>query len=379
VPYLKRWPHTYQNSTLTNWRAARDNAANQVVDVVYYGTSLTEDGGQGVNQIVGGFPAHLGNWMNSRIGKRHGMGFDAPRTLTGDHRWDITNTSGTYQDNVNTGFGQWSIALGPGDIVTTTAVADRIEVLYVKTKTGGGTIEVKIDAATQTTLNTLDASQTGSTLGTFDASNSWVSNPITYGPHVLTLTNTGANVLYVEGAFFYDTNYSTGFRFWNGAHSGYWGAVNQGVPNCYDLVKKRQPALVIWDHMFNERNLGLANSVNSYNASTQDFIDKMTTLSPNSDILLATNWQNSSWTSAMVPHADMVAAVFAKAAQNNLGVIDLAGFIESCGYNGTPTDPFDWVNNDNIHQTFPHGFLQFAKIHYAYLNDIKPPVRPQGY
>lgn len=392
MPYLKRWPHTYQSSTLTNWRAARANAASQPVDVVYYGNSLTQDGGTGDQAILGGYTTHVGNWMNAKLGKQHGPGFECARINGGALRWTYTNNSG-QQATYNpvgafqagtvghvTGFGVWTAALVPTDVMTYTGVMDRFDILYVKTKTGGGTVEVRIDGVLQGSFNTLDAAQPGSTLGTFDASNAWTSPALTNASHTVTLTNVGGDISYIEGIYAYNTNYDSGFRFWNGAHSGYWGTYNVNTAiNSLDIIKKRQPALTVWAHFYNDRHLPFGGTA-QYTSWANKFIDTVRTYSPNTDILICTEWENPSWgPTNQSPHAEMRAATLSVAAAKNVGVIDLSEFIGSVGYNGVYTDPMKWVRvGEGTHQTPPDGFLQFAKIHHAYLNDMKPPSRPQG-
>lgn len=394
MAYLKRWPHTYQKDSLANWRAARANAASQPVDVMYYGNSLTQDGGSPVRFIEGGYPSHIGNWMNAKLGKQHGVGFDCARVTGGELHWTYTDNSeqwATYNPGGGAaytpstaghlgGFGLWACALVPTDVMTYTGVMDRFDILYIKTKTFGTTIEVRIDGVLEGSFDTQDASQTGTVIGDFDASNTWTSPALTNESHIVTLTNvgSGSNVAYIEGIFAYNTNYDTGFRIWNGAHSGYWGGYQKTAPNSYDVIKKRQPALVIWGHFFNDKNSG--NNA-AYASATVDFITKVREYSPNTDILLTTEWQCPSW-STTPPHAsytDMRNAALYIAALNGVGVIDLGEFIESVGYNGVFNDPFKWLKADGTHQGSADGFLQWAKIHYAYLNDIKPPARPQGY
>lgn len=390
----KRWPIEYAGSGLAKWRAARDNAANQPVDVMYYGDSLTQDGGSPVRFIQGGYPSHVGNWLNAKIGKQHGQGFDCARTTGGDLHWTYTDNSGlwsTYHPGGGAaytpsssghagGFGVWTTALIPTDVLTYTNVMDRFDILYIKTKTFGTTVEVRIDGNLVGTFDTQDASQAGTTIGTFDASNTWTSAPLANASHTVTLTNigSGSNVAYIEGIFVYNTNYDTGFRIWNGAHSGYWGAYHNdsNAPNSLDIIKKRQPALVIWSHFFNDRGLGLS----SYASSATNFIAKVRSYSPNTDILLATSWQPPKWSSSNPLYSDMRGYALYISFVNGIGVIDLGEHFGSLGLDNVYTDPFNWVKPapDYTHQNNADAFLWWAKIHYAYLTDQKPPIRPQN-
>lgn len=393
MAYLKRWPHTYQSTGLAKWRVARNNAANQPVDVMYYGDSLTQDGGSPIRFIQGGYPSHVGNWMNAKLGKQHGQGFDCARINGGDLHWTYGNNS-LLQETYNPtglfqpgtvghvgGFGLWTCALVPTDTLTYTNVMDRFDILYIKTKTYGVDVEVRIDGVLQGTFNTQDAAQTGTTIGTFSASNTWTSPALSNQSHTVVLTNVGSgtNLAYIEGIFVYNTNYDTGFRIWNGAHSAYWGAFHNdnNAPNSLDIIKKRQPALVVWSHFFNDRGLG----INSYTGAATNFISKVRSYSPNTDILLATSWQPPKWSSSDPLYSDMRNSALYIGYVNNIGVIDLGEYFGSLGLDNVYTDPFNWVKPapDYTHQSNADAFLQWAKIHYAYLNDMKPPSRPQGF
>lgn len=374
MPDLDRWPHTPFRTELANYRLARDDAANNPVDIMYWGNSLT----QGVydTEVNGGFPARVGNMLNAKLGKQHGVGYEPCRTNQGSSKWVLTNTSGTSTgaDSNLIGYGQWTTKLGIGDTVSLTATMDRFELLYTKIQAGGGTIEVKIDGVAQTTLDSTGVAQTD----TYDSSCSWDSGALSDASHTILLTNTGSGFCYIEGAFLYRGNYSNGFRVWNGGTAGKWGGVPTEASGALDILAKRTPDLAVWCHFYNDKGTSFLPIENFYGRWIDNFVNSVREKSPNTDILLCSEWQTNLWLSTYADYDAMRQLMKDKAAEHGVAYLDLGDFVESVGYNGTRTDPFSWLLPDGSHQTVA-GFKQWAQIHYNFLTDTKPVNRPQGF
>jgi hypothetical protein len=375
MPNLSRWPHTPFKTELANFRAARDDAANTPVDIMYWGNSITY--GSQDTLVNGGFPARVGNMLNAKLGLQHGVGYEACRTTQATSRWVLTNTTGTSTGGAENliGFGQWSTKLAPTDTVSLTATMDRFELLYTKHKTLDGEIEVRVDGVLQATLSTYDSAQAN----TYDSSCSWDSGALSPGSHTILITGSGADFSYIEGGFVYNTNYSTGFRVWNGATAGKWGSVPSTSNGAFDILAKRTPDLAVWCHFFNDRQAIFLPIETYYGAWIQRFIDAVRERSPDTDILLCSEWETAAWNGTMADYDAMRQLMKDKAAENGVAYLDLGDFVESMGYDGTSTDPFDWLNADLAHPNSPQGFQRFADIHHAFLVDNKPPSRPQGF
>lgn len=372
MPNFDRWPHTPFKGELANFRTARSDVASSTVDIMYWGNSLTQGP---TDPVAGGFPARVGNMLNARLGKQHGVGYEPCRTNQTTSRWTLTNTSGNSVSNLRQGFGQWTCQLAAGDTLSLTTTFDRVELLYSKTQTGGGTINVKIDGVDATNLTTLDSNLTT----TYDYSNSWVSNSQTNASHTLLLTNTGSNAVYVEGAYFYNTNYSSGYRVWNGARAGDWGSLPTEANGAFDIIADKTPDLAVWCHFYNDKNPIFYPLEDYYGTWIDRFVEAVRERSPNTDILLCSEWQTTAWLASYNDYDEMRALMISKAAEHGVAYLDAGDFLEPTGFDNTTTDPFNWENADKIHQEPPQGFQQFANIHYAFLTDNKPPSRPQGY
>ena len=375
MPNFSRWPHTPFKDELANFRAARDDAANTTVDIMYWGNSITQ--GASDSLVLGGFPARVGNMLNTPLGKQHGVGYEPCRTTQATSRWVLTNTTGTSTGAANNliGFGQWSTKLAPTDTVSLTVNTDRIELLYTKHKTLDGEIEVRIDGNLEATLSTYDAAQAS----TYDSSCSWDSGALSPGSHTILITGSGTDFSYIEGAFIYNTNYTTGFRVWNGATAGKWGAVPSTSNGAFDIIEKRQPTLAVWCHFFNDRGSVFLPIEDYYGAWIQRFIDAVRERSPNTDILLCSEWETAAWNGTVADFDAMRQLMKDKAAENGVAYLDVGDHLESMGYDGTSDDPFDWLDPDLAHPSTPQGYQRFADIHHAFLIDNKPPSRPQGF
>jgi hypothetical protein len=341
---------------------------------MYWGNSLT----QGVydTEVNGGWIARVGNMLNAKLGKQHGVGYEPCRTNQGSSKWVLTNTSGTSTgaDSNLIGYGQWSTKLAPGDTVSLTATMDRFEFLYTKSNTLDGQIQIRVDGVLQATLSTYNAAQTD----TYDSSNSWDSGALSSGSHTILITGSGTTFSYIEGAFLYRDNYSSGFRVWNGATAGRWGAVPSETSGALDIIEKRQPDLAVWAHFYNDKGSIFLPIENFYGRWIDNFVNSVREKSPNTDILLCSEWQTSGWLDTYADFDAMRQLMKDKAAEHGVAYLDLGDFMEPVGYNSVRTDPFGWLLPDNSHQTVA-GFKQWAQIHYNFLTDTKPVSRPQGF
>lgn len=374
MPNLSRWPHTPFQTELANYRAARDDVANTPVDIMYWGNSLTQ--GNYDTEITGGWLSRVGSKLNAPLGKNHGVGFEPCRTNQGTSRWVLTNTTGTSTGAATNliGFSQWATKLAPTDTVSLTATMDRFELLYTKHKTLDGEIEVRVDGVLQATLSTYDATQ----VSTYDSSCSWDSGALSAGSHTILITGSGTTFSYIEGGFVYNTNYSSGFRLWNGGTAGKWGGVPTEATGSFDILAKRQPALAVWTHFYNDKGSVFSPIESYYGVWIDRFVEAVRERSPDTDILLCSEWQTPNWLSTYNDYDAMRQLMKDKAAEHGVAYLDLGDFIESVGYDSTSTDPFDWVSADKDHQTLA-GYRQWTDIHYNFLTDSKPVVRPQGF
>lgn len=375
APYLGRWDNIPYKDELARFRAARDNAANAPVDIFFWGNSLTMAyNGKQFGVPTGGYVSMVGDYLNSRLGIKHGTGWYPCLTGTGYSQWVGAANAGTFLPNERHGFGTFGGIILGNATLEITEECDRVELQYTTDPTVDVTnFRISIDGVEAAIVSRTDFAHVAGYGG-----NTWVSDALTYGTHTIKVeslnTSSGfGNLVVVGGIYFYKKNYSRGFRLWNGAHGGDSGTSLQTYPRNYDLAYGKQPDLAVYAHFHNDRGLSLT----SFRNNVQAFIDNIKTNCPDTDILLMSEYQTMSWLSSHRNYDEMRQAMKDKAEENGVAYLDMGGFMGSLGLDGVSTDPEGLVNPDGTHQSNA-GYQKNAAIVHAFLEDRKPPSRIQS-
>jgi hypothetical protein len=352
----------FQNQ-LAGFRAARDDAANTPVDVVMIGNSIT-GGAQspGLGGPYGGFVTLLGDLLMDDfdpVGDGHGPGWVSCRLSGVDPVWELTNTSGTSAQTLTRGAGRWAVTLVSGDMLTLPAAAgfefDQAIVCYTQTA-GAGSLRVDIDDVEDFTVATANATTQSHQMVSTD--------PYTYGTHKVELIATGGDIV-VDGVFLCRGNHDSGFRVWNCGHSGDEAADVIDNPNSTDILSTLEPALVWWQHFFNDRPASV-----DYAATLNSAKFIQATRSPSSSLVFVSEYETAVWT-VEGRYAAMIAELDARAAANNAAYFKLGEWMRtggSFGFNGTSDDPCFQIRSDEAHPELA-GFEDMADLSFAFLTD----------
>lgn len=365
---MARWPLRPFKEELATYWAAYDDRENNPLEVVVYGNSITN--GFPADR-EGGWPSYLGERLNKKIGLQHGAGF-VDCAIGANALFTLTNTSGNSLTSQIEGLGAWTVKLMPGDLLNVTLPFDRLGVFYKEVVSGGGEFTVKVDSVLEATIDV--------NAGVEMCDQEHVlPDTYTIEDHDVEIENTHATLpVYISGVFAYMGNFDAGWRIFNGAHDGTWGAyphvgtmfTGQSPKAYFDIIERRQPALVIWAHFFNDRHFTPAQR-NSWLADT---VAEIRARSPNTSILFASEYATAGYDGGDMTAVEMEAQNVAAAETYGCGYLNTSLTWGSLGDNGVEDDPFNWLGSDQTHPE-EAGYEKFTDIYFNFLNGMRPPFR----
>lgn len=299
---------------LRGWNAAIAKMSTTLSRVVLLGDSITKLYG---SSLV----TRINSQLNVRSGSRfyNLSTFDSWTTWTGTK--EVTHGLANYGGTLSSS--------QEGTVVS--AGCDGFVVSYDVQKTGGADLNIYIDGALQTTINTTDAGISGTT----ESGRLWTSGAFTYGAHTLRVTRSGTGTVMLSGAFATLANRATGIQVWNAGHSGY--KCEDFTDSTYQAIDTLSPALVIINMGTND----FSNSTSVFSANLTTMVQRIKADTPLVSIMLVAPYEcldRTGW-------ADYVQVIKNVAIAESTGFVDL---YEAMGGLGTTADVHDF-SSDGLH------------------------------
>lgn len=257
---------------LSMWQAAVNGHISAPAKIVCLGDSNTEGAGTGFWDAT--WPNRLQALIRARKGISGGKGYVGSAPTTGAY----VVSPPVARTLTNDTMGGWAIggrvamvSAAGSSIVYNSQVCDRIRVWYGKTDAFGGPFNILIDGE-------IVGSASSSSGG---APNSdgyyWDSAVLTRGPHVVSFVSPSGWIGIIDGVEFYDGDYGTGVRVFNGGHYGYSAgsfnpAVNTNMGVQWQHLTAVNPQLTIL--MLGTNDLLGAGTVAQYQSNLADLIDQ---------------------------------------------------------------------------------------------------------
>lgn len=285
---------------LTTWNAALVNRLSTPARVLCIGDSTTEGQGVGTTNHAGpdGWQWRLRDAIRTRYpGGGTGEGWNAPQGAGVAADWTFASTS----DGSSRGIGMRGIALNAGGSMTRTGVVGtKFRVHYAVTATGGGTLALRIDGVTISSVSTTGTASEDNTL----------SVDIPTGTHTVAAVNTaGSGVVYVSNAGILNGEETAGIEWWGAGKGGTTVAdflAQNGGAGPWE-IPQIDPHLVTIQLGANEMFQATTGAV--FQANLETMIDRIRARSTtNPSILLICNWD---WGANWATYANAMTAVTA--------------------------------------------------------------------
>lgn len=370
---------------LATYRAARARAADEPLDIVLYGNSIL----QGTARVRAEecFCARLGDALNRRFGTggAHGPGYSPARTIgtPTSNRWRAVDRTGTARQDRRFGLGHWTHALAAtGEARDELAVGPlrfrHLSLVLTEWDTladGGvlaGSCEVWVD---DELAGIVDTRRRGLPENEFRSHRTSTLGPFPDTEHEVRLRPAGTaggtigEGLLVDGVFAHREAPDRGVRLWNGGHAGFPAKHTVIKPNAFDVLDRLEPALVVFEHDFNDRLVGL----DEHAEALDTFAAHVAERSPTSSVVLATEYRGPSWTPDQPDWHAVSELTRAKAAEHGFALLDLAALVGDLGFDGVPADPCGFaVGPEHDHPTAA-GHEYLASAYAAFLADEPLP------
>jgi lysophospholipase L1-like esterase len=314
---------------LTQWRAAVVTKASSPVDIVCIGDSITEgyqattSANTWVDKLAAALEANYGGHTAIYRPGSFGTPGDPP---TYPLPWTLVNPN----PDTDWGLGRKTNVIFAGESMTIAGVCTGFSIVYTTGPSGAsfGSFKYAVDGGAPTTVSALHATVLGGRLVTVTG--------LSAASHSVVITPDTAYVP-IEGIIFYNGTETSGFRVWEGGHSGYRTSdyINGSFPNWIDLLGNISPDLAII--MLGRNEWATSVSVATYIANLTTLIANVRgASSPTPSVLLVAEMQGSD--TPGLPWSDYVAGLAALVASDgNLAYVDLNPIFG--GYTVPPSGP----------------------------------------